>query len=33
MYEGIEYRGFEQEIVEELAKEICRSSGMERSDQ
>ena len=32
MYDGIEYRGFGQEIVEELAK-ICRCSGVERADQ
>ena len=32
IYDGIEYRGFGQEIVEELAK-VCRCSGMERSDQ
>ena len=32
MYDGIEYRGFGQEIVEELAK-VCRGSGMEWSDQ
>ncbi len=32
MYDGIEYRGFGQEIVEELAK-YARSSGMERTDE
>ena len=32
MYDGIEYRGFGQEIVEEPGK-VCRSPGMERSDQ
>jgi ornithine carbamoyltransferase len=32
MYDGIEYRGYGQEIVEELGK-ICRGSGLERADQ
>ena len=32
MYDGIEYRGFGQDVVEELAK-VCRSSGMEWSYQ
>ena len=31
MFDGIEYRGYGQEIVEELAK-ICRRTGMERPD-
>ena len=29
MYDGIEYRGFDQSIVEELAK-LCRGAGVER---
>ena len=32
MFDGIEYRGFGQDIVEELAK-ICQCAGMERTDQ
>ena len=32
MYDGIEYRGFGQDIVEELAK-YAGCSGMERTDQ